>query len=399
MTPELANQFENYKQDQSAITSQMESFLNNLPEAFSGGNLTEAAAAQLNGKILETLLTAPAEEAPIQEEILATQNGEAAPENTAVSKEAAGDVSNLPKAAEGAAEALELAEELPEPIKRQEDYAPGTIGRTLAPNLAERLERQLSEFPAFAENEKLFTEGKLNLELSGKAFLFELQKALENADSQTSVKKLLSDKPYQTLLKQAVESEWMMNPKDVASGDKIKSLYQKLSHQMLRLEQVFEQAGMDKGQLAKAASDVRGNIEFMNQISQAYTYLQIPLKINGQNAHSDLYVYTNKKKLADKEGDLTAFLHLDLDNLGSTDVSVRMRGTKVHTDFFLADDKSYKLVMDHMDLLEERLRRKGYDCTVSVQSGQKKVDFVEDFLKKDQPSAGRVHRYSFDVRA
>ena len=191
----------------------------------------------------------------------------------------------------------------------------------------------------------------------------------------------------------------MMKPKDVADGEKIKSLYQKLSHQMARLEQVFEQTGMDKSQMAKAASDVRGNIEFMNQISQAYAYLQIPLKINGQNAQSDLYVYTNKKRLSDKEGDLTAFLHLDLDNLGSTDVSVRMRGTKVHTDFFLADDKSYQLVMDHMDLLEERLRRKGYDCTVGVQSGQKKIDFVEDFLKKDQPSTGRVHRYSFDVRA
>lgn len=168
---------------------------------------------------------------------------------------------------------------------------------------------------------------------------------------------------------------------------------------MSQLERMFEQTGMDKSQLMRAASDVRGNVEFMNQINQNYTYLQIPLKLSGQNVHSDLYVYTNKKSLADRDGDLTAFLHLDMDHLGSTDVSIRMRGTKVHTDFFLADDKSYDLLLAHMDILEERLERKGYQCTIQVQNKEKKVDFVEDFLKKDQPSTGRLHRYSFDVRA
>ena len=110
-------------------------------------------------------------------------------------------------------------------------------------------------------------------------------------------------------------------------------------------------------------------------------------------------MYTNKKSLADREGDLTAFLHLDLDNLGSTDVSIRMRGKKVHTDFFLSDDKSYDLIFEHIDLLEERLEKKGYQCTIQVQNKEKKINFVDDFLKKDQPSTGRLHRYSFDVRA
>ena len=168
---------------------------------------------------------------------------------------------------------------------------------------------------------------------------------------------------------------------------------------MTQLEQIAKDAGLDKQPLAKAAADVRGNVEFMNQINQAYTYLQLPLKMAGQNAHSDLYVYTNKKNLQDKDGELTAFLHLDLEHLGSTDVSVRMKGKQVHTDFFLADDESYDLIFLHMDELEERLRNKGYSCTIQVQNKEKKVNFVEDFLKKDQPSTGKLHRYSFDVRA
>ena len=38
-------------------------------------------------------------------------------------------------------------------------------------------------------------------------------------------------------------------------------------------------------------------------------------------------------------------------------------------------------------------------CTLIVNNESKKVNFVEDFLKKDQPSAGQVRRYSFDMRA
>ena len=30
---------------------------------------------------------------------------------------------------------------------------------------------------------------------------------------------------------------------------------------------------------------------------------------------------------------------------------------------------------------------------------EKKVEFVEDFLQRDMPQAGTLHRYSFDVRA
>lgn len=84
-------------------------------------------------------------------------------------------------------------------------------------------------------------------------------------------------------------------------------------------------AGVTQNSFVQTAADIRSNVEFMNQINQVYTYVQLPLKLSGQNASGDLYVYTNKKKLNDPEAELTAFLHLDLDNLGSTDVSIRMK--------------------------------------------------------------------------
>ena len=64
---------------------------------------------------------------------------------------------------------------------------------------------------------------------------------------------------------------------------------------MNRLDEFIKQAGSGTEGLQKAVADVRGNIEFMNQIDQIYNFVQLPLKMNGQNVNSELYVYTNKR--------------------------------------------------------------------------------------------------------
>ena len=190
-----------------------------------------------------------------------------------------------------------------------------------------------------------------------------------------------------------------LKPEDVADGEKVKKLYERLESKTQKLEQLLLGVGIKDTPLAQTIADVRGNIDFMNQLNQTYTYVQIPLKMSGQNASGQLYVYTNKRDLGDPERDLTAFLHLDMDYLGSTDVSVRMHRKDVDTKFYMDSDESYDLVKAHMPELEARLRKKGFNASIYVENEGKKVNFVEDFLKKDAPSAGQLHRYSFDVRA
>ena len=82
----------------------------------------------------------------------------------------------------------------------------------------------------------------------------------------------------------------------------------------------------------------------------------------------------------------------------TTDVSVKMLRKNVTTNFYFSDDASYELVQTHLPILEAKLNQKGYNCTFTVSNEDKKVDFVQDFLKKDMPTAGTLHRYSFDVR-
>ncbi len=217
--------------------------------------------------------------------------------------------------------------------------------------------------------------------------------------SKEALQSLFSSKDMQQFLRDALEGQMYLTPEEVANADKVKKLYERLESKTQRLESLLNQAGLQETPLAQTVSEVRGNVEFMNQLNQAYTYVQIPLKMAGQNASGQLYVYTSKRDLSDPDKELSAFLHLDLDNLGSTDVSVKMLRKKVDTKFYMETDEAFELVKAHMPELEERLRKKGFDAKIYVENEGKKVNFLDDFLKKDAPPTGQVHRYSFDVRA
>lgn len=248
---------------------------------------------------------------------------------------------------------------------------------------------------------QLFGDIGISTEDSPAAVLNKLSHFIMNGEniSKETLMELFSSKDMQTFLRDVLEQQMYLKPEDVADGEKVKKLYERLESKTQKLEQLLLSVGIKDTPLAQTVADVRGNIDFMNQLNQTYTYVQIPLKMAGQNASGQLYVYTNKRDLGDPERDLTAFLHLDMDHLGSTDVSVRMHRKDVDTKFYMDSDEAYALVKAHMPELEARLRKKGFNASIYVENEGKKVNFVEDFLKKDAPSAGQLHRYSFDVRA
>lgn len=247
------------------------------------------------------------------------------------------------------------------------------------------------------------TEPEVNLKQSMTAedFLNTLRDALKQNQEYgfAGMTKLFASKEFGAILKNRAEKQWLLEPQQLKEASKVSDLYERLDHQMKQMENVMKAAGVTQNSFVQTAADIRSNVEFMNQINQVYTYVQLPLKLSGQNASGDLYVYTNKKNLNDPEAELTAFLHLDLDHLGSTDVSIRMKDKNVKTNFYIADDASYDLIEKHLPVLEKRLAQKGYRCSITMSKEEKKVEFVEDFLQHDMPQAGTVHRYSFDVRA
>ena len=269
--------------------------------------------------------------------------------------------------------------------------APSGLGEILKPEQFQELKSVYTELSG--ENTDIS-------KLTPKQFLLALSSLLADGGSgrEQTVHKLFAGKSYQQVLRSALEEEWLLKPQDIRDSGKMNEFYAHVDHQMGQLSQIIAEAG-GNAQTAQAASDLQNNINFMNVLNQTYTYMQIPLKMTNQNAKGDLYVYTHKRKLAEKDGELSAFLHLDMEHLGSTDVSVKMHGKSVSTKFYLAGETSWQIVSEHVPLLQQQLEKLGYQCRIDVENEEKKVDLVDDFLKRDKPSGGMVHRYSFDMRA
>lgn len=326
---------------------------------------------------------------------LLSQSGTAMPEETRIQTTAQQSLSAVEENATMTTMTSEAASPLP---------AEHSIGKLLSENQIQSLGEQLKTIPGLVENTNFFSEGQLLSNTNAVSILLAVRDALRGNSvlARQTVTRLFGSKAFGTLIKDALEQQWLIKPEELGKGNhKISTLYERLENQISRMEEVVKAAGKESVEFAQAAAEVRNNVEFMNQLNTAYTYAQIPLKMSGQNASGELFVYTNKKHLAQEgEKDLTAFLHLDLDHLGSTDVSIRLRGREVSTNFYLDDDDSFALVQEYLPALEARLNSKGYTCSLSVTHEKKHVNFVEDFLKKDQPSAGQqLHRYSFDMRA
>lgn len=443
VTGEMAAMFENYKSDQYAVLDQLESVMKQLPQQLSNGKLGVGQMLEINEQIIKILMgeTKPPQGEPVWQEL---ENGT----QVAGDGEAEGNHVLSPAEGEHGARAVEAKTQAAENVKAgvQADAfeamdagknageakgAQGKIvisGETVQKEVQggetknetqpasdrgtpltelfsgkplENLAGRLSKIPDFSRNPLVFADGKPNTSLTSRELLTLIGQALSGKDSsgQAALGELLSGREYRSLLRNVMEEQWLLKPEDLKTEHKVSELYQRLNRQMGQMEQVFKNFGQNTQNLSDTASSLRNNIQFMNQLNQTYAYVQIPLKLSGQNAHSDLYVYTGRKRKGEEDGDLTAFLHLDLEHLGSTDVSVRMHQKKVTTNFYLSDDASFQLILEHLDELEERLAKKGYQVSIKVNAQEETPGFVDQLLAKQPSAGGMVHRYSFDVRA
>ena len=402
-----AAQFENYLDDKQAITNEFDQLIEELPQALESESLSPQQMRSFGSEFL-LALTDGLEDVPLQNNGLASQEmpAEFVAENTIEKSIAEGNTIEksgllengelLQTTEEGEAVSQETARD--QPVQQSESYSatPHTLGALMDGKQLQNLNTMLGEL--------LGTDATRYTKDSGVAeVLKDIQQVFKDSlpIEREQIGKLFSSKEFVHMVKDTMQQQWTLQPQELeADGpDKVTKLYDRMNAQLEKITEALKSIGQENTGFAQTAADIQGNVEFMNQINQAYTYVQIPLQMSGQNASAELFVYTNKKALAEGDRELTAFLHLDLDHLGATDVSVKMKNKQVSTNFYLDDDASYQLISLNVDRLEKRLQEKGYQCNVSVINEAKHVNFVENFLKNDQPSAGQLHRYSFDMRA
>lgn len=429
ITTEMVSQFENYMDDKSAVHNALDRFVAELPTTMSSGNLSLEQMKTLDSQLLMILtegstLTQEAEQSNAQVQSQPTIDGQNGPEGQSAVQSQVNT--------EGQSVVQSQANIEGQPTAHSQVNTEGQVqaqtnveGQTTATTDSQGMVviQDETEVQASSNNPEvstgqnvqkeqsvsqkvtnfirtLFGEIGITQNDSSAGILQKLATHIATSENVTkeSLQALFSSKDVQTLMKQVLEQQLLLEPKDIKDGEKLKKLYDTLDGKSQSINALLQSAGLQDTPLAQTVQEIHANVEFMNQINEAYTFAQIPLKMSNQNTSGQLYVYTSKRNLEDPERDLTAFLHLDLEHLGATDVSVRMHKREVSTKFYMDSDASYDLVKAYMPQLEEKLRAKGYNCKIEIENEGRHVNFVEDFLKKDAPSTGMLHRYSFDVR-
>ncbi|QWT53653.1 flagellar hook-length control protein FliK [Eubacterium sp. MSJ-33] len=222
-------------------------------------------------------------------------------------------------------------------------------------------------------------------------------------DAETMKDFFMSD-GMKDLLETAVKEKFTLNPEKMQNPQEVSDLYKGIYEKMDRLmQQMSGHTGSSGEHLSESAKGMQERIDFLQNLSNLFPYAQIPVRMEGRDGNADLFVYMNKKRMQEKKEDVSALLHLDMEYLGPTDVHVSLRGTMVHTKFYVEDEESAKIIDAHMTQLEQAIAENGYSLTNEVIMREptlhpetEKNAVVKEMFGDDIEK--RVKRYSFDVR-
>lgn len=211
--------------------------------------------------------------------------------------------------------------------------------------------------------------------------------------------KVYESETFRTHLQGELENQWSLTADEIKE-DKTLQFYKRLYEQSHEIARLIDEAGQETAVQTKSAQNVKQNIEFMNQLNQAFQYVQLPLKMSENSVHGELYVFTNKRNLAKRDGTVTALLHLDMDHLGKMDIHVAMQlDTSQVTTRFAVQENMLAFVEAHMEELNSRLKDKGYNCYSSCDSNIEEksvVEYVEEHLST---ATVPLMYQTFDIRA
>ena len=433
-TPEMVSQYENYLANQNAVLDSFSELSTNITESISNGSLNAEDALNLQTEIFQLMTGENAGENSPAVGDTSGQLAQTPDELTdqtgkTVSQELTGQaretVSQEPTGQVALTHDSELAGQLTEEVTGQisEEVsgqstgeikgesrevivreAPETVSYALKDSGLSGLERELKALPDFEKMHSSYfdADGKLRPDTDAKELARDiLQYLKENPDALKKNADLLTGKSFSALMKNVYEQSFTVKPEELMGKEHpMKELYKNMTVRLNEVDQLLQKTIGEDNPASRTIHNVQDNVKFMDTLNQNYTYLQIPLRMSGQNATGQLYVYHNKRKGKSAENEeLTAFLHFDMEHLGSTDIAVKLKNKKVDTRFYMDNDASYDLIEANLPILEARLNAKGYTCKLEVSNDKHPVNFITEIVEKDAPKAGTLQKYSFDVKA
>lgn len=388
ITEESIEQFELYRSVNHQLLGSAEAVMDQLPDVFREllGEGKADLAYQFIENVLDLFVSDEAEGAVIQKELqqVLAENGENADSSGSVENNAAGET------AAGSGETAAAGE--------GREAAPQTV---LTDKQWQALSDLLKELGLEEDEAGQVAEGRLSPKEALTLIRQFMPKAGASALHARMMERLLGGKEFEGLLKAEVERQWLIQPKEVADPHKVEQLYERIREQSARINEALQAAGKADVPMAKSVQTMQSNVDFMNQLNHMFTYIQLPLKMAGNNAHGDLYVYTNKKNLAAKDGNISALLHLDMEHLGALDVYVAMQNNKVSTNFTLQDESALDLIAEHIPMLNDRLAKRGYDLKAQfhMKEEEEQDKGIMQTILEQSKNISVLSRTSFDMRA
>lgn len=247
-----------------------------------------------------------------------------------------------------------------------------------------------------------FTDKVARGEVSTREVFTALQSAMPSADPAT-LSQLFQSAAFQKLFSQSLLESLTITPRQLAKESGTDSFFHKMEAQMDAYEDLIQTtlSGDDSRQLSGQAHDMKQNIDFMKMLNESFGYMQLPLRLQNEKAHGDLYVYTKKDKLKENPDKISLLLHLEMDHLGTVDVHLKKERQNIDATFTLEHEASRKLLERNTHMLQNSLNEKGYTCNIQVQPLEKEETPVQSFLNaKVTTSSGKeLKRFSFDIRA
>ena len=247
------------------------------------------------------------------------------------------------------------------------------------------------------------------------ATLSEAAEHIKNLLTTTSVpseikQALLKSNDFQKTLKMLMHTDWTLSAEELTEEDAVSKLYKRIDEQIDRLKALADNtSGSASSKLSADLGQTKQNMNFMNDMNQMYNFTELPIRMNGQTATGDLYVYSDKhrKRTSGRNG-ISCLLHLDMASLGGMNIRIELNEGQVSTRFFLKDDESGKLIAKHLDELDAAMTKQGFNPKSEVVKTTDKEDekklksgefnLINDFLPSEIVS-NNYSRYTFDMRA
>lgn len=234
--------------------------------------------------------------------------------------------------------------------------------------------------------------------ISAFEYMQRLDYVLENADVQTALKTLKLP-AYKDIIREAIISKWTITSDNVADPKEIEHTYERIYEQTEKLSNLAGKSfGEFQTQVHKHSNNVKNNINFMETLNDMFSYVQLPVKLANQNIHSELFVMTDKKKLAADRDNISVLLRLEMEHLGLIDVRIKKSGNVIDANFQLPNKVDVDLFKSNMEHLEYALLEKGFLLNGIAEHKVEEMDIVKDFIEKDS-SDTLMKRYTFDIRA